>query len=200
MMRMERANGGWRFALLLVSGWVGLVLLLAAFEARSEEDTSSDRMRETRIERWNKASREERRVMRQAARDFWDEAPPEDRKRIKRRLRGLRRALPDFSRLERKMILRRTLEMPKAERDVLRDRIMSIDELDAEGRAKLERELRDLIEDDSDEMNRIESNASRWREMSHEDREKMRAQMREFRKLSVSERQQLLDQWVPSKD
>ena len=57
MMRLDRASGGWRFALLLVSGWVGLVVLLTAVEARAEDEESSDRRRETRIERWNKASR-----------------------------------------------------------------------------------------------------------------------------------------------
>ena len=212
MMSRSRPQGGWRFAIALASGWIGLACLLTALEVRGDDRSrtekgndrhsaaASERGSNSRAERWDRASRAERRAMRRAAREFWDDVGPEDRTRIKHRLRALRRQLPDFSRTERRMILRRALEMSDADRTDLRDRLMKIDDLQPDQRAALERELRSLIGKGSDEMERIERNARRWKEMSSEDREKMRAQMRTFRELSSEERQRLLDEWVPQEN
>jgi Protein of unknown function (DUF3106) len=192
MMRLYRARRGWTLVLLLVSGWVCFVVLPTALEARAEES-----VRETRIERWNRASREERRAMRESARDFWRDASPEDRRQVRHRLRSLHRALPEFSRFERRMILRRMLELPKAERDSLRERIMEIEELDTEARAELDADLHGLIDERLDDMHRIERNARRWQKMSPEERDALRRQARRFRRLPLDERQRLLDDWAP---
>jgi len=212
-MRLNRSNAGWRSALLLASGWFVLVLLLAALDARAEGESQGERIRahedgqehtrggaarERRMERWNKASEEERREMRAAAREFWKDTPDGDRRRVRRRLKALRRALPEFSKVERRMILRRSLEMPPAERDALRDRIMGIEELDPEARAELEAELRGMIDVESDEMHRIEENVRRWQKMTPEERDEMREQARRFRRLPIEDRRRLLNEWVPS--
>ena len=188
MMRLHRAAGGWRFALLLA---VNSVTMMAALEAGAERGPA-----QTQIERRSHFPSEQRSALREAAREFRNAGSVGERRRVRRRLRALRGALPDFSRLERRLILRRAVQLPRAERKALRHRLLEIDELDSKARAALEMELRAMIDEQAEEIHRFERNVRRWQRMSEKQRDTMRSQMRRFRNLPVVERKRLLDQWL----
>lgn len=176
MMRRGERGRGWRFGMLVISGWIGILVSSSSMDASAEEPSRAPG--ETIQERWEGLSRGER-------------------VRARRQLRSLRRALPDFSRAERRLLLLRALQLPQPERRALRQKLRGIDDLDPQQRAALETELRSLIEESVDDVDRFNANIRRWQQMSETDREQMREQMRRFRKLPIEKRRQLLDEWVP---
>ena len=188
MMRLHPMAGGWRFALLLA---VNCITMMAGFEAGAETGPGP-----MQIQRRSRLSSEQRSALQEAARELQNRGTVGEQRRIRRVLRALRQALPDFSRLERRLILRRAVQMPPAQRQGLRRRLLEIDELDSDARSALETELREMLHEQADEIHRFEQNVRRWQEMSEKQRDTMRSQMRRFRGLPVDERKRLLDQWL----
>ncbi len=185
---------------------VGVLLILigalgvsdTAF-ARDREGDSQERA--TRSEerdvnsRWRSTTRDERRALRKAARDRWERATPRERRVFRRGVAGLRIALPDFTELERVVLVRALFAMPEAERDVFRKRLRTIDDLDEGQRRELVAELRHIANSPKAEL---EQNVGRWKSMSESDRDDYRERMRRFRSLSFEERKKLLDEWEKS--
>lgn len=145
------------------------------------------------IERWREASPAERREMRETLRERWRDASPRERRQLGRRMKALERRLPDFSPIERLVLLRAAAALPEAERRALRDRIGGIDDLDPEARARLVAELEGMIDAYDREVERLERNTDRWRGMSAAERSELRQQMQRLREMSVEERRALLD-------
>ena len=172
---------------------------VAVDTAKAREEHAD--MREARgrgpgaLSRWRDASPEERRAMRQVARRKWERASPHERRIFRRAMYGLSRALPEFSEIERLVLVRKLFAMSKDERRVMRERLREIDDLSVAERVRLVEELREMAHDADRESAMIESNVDRWRGMSESERDRYRAQMRRFRELSAEERGKLLDEW-----
>jgi hypothetical protein len=114
-------------------------------------------------------------------------------------MKALERKLPDFSAIERLVILRVAARMPEPEREALKRRIAGIDELEAEQRARLIADLKGMIDEYSQEVDRLERNTQRWRSMSPSERDEVREQMRRLRSMSVEERRALLEEMERSR-
>jgi len=177
-------------------------LVLAAPNFAQADDPSADsRVRSSRhddrsaLDRWHDATPAERREARGAARERWERATPRERRIFRRGMVGLRHAVPEFSEIERLVLLRNLFAMPKEERQLMRKRLRAIDDLSSKERAALVEELHAIADRPSVESRRIERNLDRWKDMSEADRERYREQMRRFRALSVDERRRLLDEW-----
>jgi hypothetical protein len=80
------------------------------------------------VERWNDATPVERSEMREMAHERWENASPRERRIFLRGMVALGRALPDYSPIERRVLLRRFFSMSKPERESLRKRLRRIDE------------------------------------------------------------------------
>jgi hypothetical protein len=74
---------------------------------------------------------------------------------------ALGQVLPDFSLIERRILLRRFMALPKAERESLRRRLRKIDDLEPKERRKLAHELRGRLNESPGEAARIERNLDR---------------------------------------
>lgn len=164
-------------------------------EARAERDGAPSRL----VERWQEATPAERRAIRARARDRFEAATPGQRRRMLRRLRRLERALPDFSPIERLLLLRAAAELPREEQESLRERVGAIDDLEPAERKQLIGELEGLIRAFDGEAERIERNRERWEGMSEAEREEYRAQMKRLRSMSVEERRALFEEMERSK-
>ena len=147
------------------------------------------------LERWRDATPSERRAVRDAGRERWERATPRERRIFRRGMVGLRHAVPEFSEIERLVLLRNLFALPKKELRAMRKRLRRIDDLEADERARLIEELRAIADRPSADSRRIERNVGRWRDMSESDREKYREQMRRFQALSIAERRKLFDEW-----
>lgn len=150
------------------------------------------------VSRWNEATPEERRALREDARRRWQEATPRERRAFLRAMRGLARALPDFSVIEHRLLIRQMAAMSASERQAWRTRLRRIDSLEPAERRELIGELRALLDESPEDAARIERNLERWRRMPEAERERYREQMRRFRDLPIEERQRLLDDWSPN--
>ncbi len=148
---------------------------------------------ESVVERWQKASPEERREMREALRGRWHDASPRARRRMARRIRALEEKLPDFNAIERLILLRVAGAMPRDERRALRSRIDGIDEMAPAERQAFLAELKGLIAGFDGEVDRLERNRDRWKSLSESEREEYREQMRRLRSMTIEERRKLLE-------
>lgn len=176
-------------------------LLLGASTITQAQDDDLSRTEERRaslVTRWRGASPEERHEMREAIRKRWENATPRERRRLARRIKALERRLPDFSAIERLILLRAAVELPPTERKLLRERIARIDDLEAKERAVLIAEIESMIAGYSREVDRLERNKDRWKDMSEAEREEAREQMQRLRSMSVEERRALLEEMEKS--
>ena len=201
MMSISNLFGRKRVALLLVAAiliLVGAGVLGAASAALADQEraNSHEGRPVDAVSRWDDATPEERREMREMARLRWESASPRERRAYRRGMYALGRVLPDFSLIERRVLLRRFIALPKAERESLRRRLRKIDDLEPKERRKFADELRGMLNESPGEAARIERNLDRWRRMSESEREKYREQMRRFRAMSAEDRRKLLDQWA----
>ena len=176
--------------LLALSTW-----LAPSVVAAEEETTEAWRAeRKTSVERWRDATPTQRREMRRAVRERLDRASPRERRRIERIFRRLRELLPDFSPIERMLLVRAVARLPEQERESLRDRLRRIDDLAVPERQALVAELARLIEAQSSEVERLERNRHRWEALSEDDKQEYRAQMQRLRSMSLEERRALLEE------
>jgi len=198
------AREAWRLLIRLVLS--GLLLIMVFSVASPEPAFAKDSSGESRVaesrrddrgalERWRDAAPRERREMRARSRERWERATPRERRIFRRGMVGLRHAVPEFSEIERLVLLRNLFALPKAERQALRKRLRKIDDLSVSERAQLTRELRAIADRPSGESDRIGRNVDRWKDMPEADREQYREQMRRFRALSTEERRKLLNEW-----
>ncbi len=197
---MTRRRSGHDRVLCALSTIVVFLWAGAAFaEDEAEVAREAPSHRERMLERWQNATPEERRAVRSEIRERWEDASPRERRQARRRLRALERALPEFSPIERLMLLRAAAELPESDRKRLRRNIRGIDDLEpAERRAFLD-ELRDLVEGQAGEVERFQRNRERWRDMSDAERDEAREQMNKLREMSVEERRALLREMEAAK-
>lgn len=208
---------GWRLPLLLAGAWMVLVLFLGALEARgnetraslsddpllsdatlneemkSDSDSGSDsgsNWDSPRLKAGEGAARGR-------LRERWRNLPRAERAAARRQLTFFRRALPEFSRPERRKLLLHAMQLPSAERLALRERLRGIEELEPSERERFVSELRELIVTATRQSDRFNANLRRWQKMSEAEREALRGQMKRFRALPIEERKRLLDGWVP---
>lgn len=178
-----------------VVAWALVSVSQVVFVAPALAAEHSDRATESRlIERWRAASPSERRALRAELRKRFDDATPRERRRVTRRLRALERALPDFSSIERLILLRAAAALPEAARKDLRKRLRRIDDLEPASRALLVAELKAMIRSFDGEIDRLERNRERWQGMSESERDEYRAQMKRLRGMSLEERRALLEE------
>jgi hypothetical protein len=112
----------------------------------------------------------------------------------------MRVALPDFSPIERMILLRAAAGLPEAERDSLRRGVARIDDREVPERRALIAELHNLIEGESGNIERLERNKDRWEGLSEADRNEYRAQMERLRAMSLEERRALLAEMEKGSD
>jgi len=160
----------------------------------SQAEESRGRRRSRITERWQQATPAERREMRENLRERWRDASPRQRRQLGRRMKVLERRLPDFSVIERLVLLRAAAALPEAERKVLRERIAGIDDLEPAERARLIADLEQMIEAYAREVDRLERNTGRWQDMSAAERAEVREQMQRLREMSIEERRALLEE------
>lgn len=180
---------------------VALLLSGAPTIVQAQQAGDLSRAQERRaslVTRWRAASPEERHEMRAAIRERWESATPRERRRLGRRIKLLERRLPDFSAIERLILLRAAAELPPEERRSLRERIARIDDVEAKERALLISEIEALIAGYTPEIDRLERNKDRWKEMSEAERMEAREQMKRLRSMSVEERRALLEEMETS--
>jgi len=199
----RRAATARRLASGLIAG-LTIAYLIAPAPAGAEDRVApgaadAARQESEIVERWRAATPGERREMRSRLRERWQDATPRARRRFGRGMKALERKLPDFSAIERLVILRAAARMPAPEREALKRRIAGIDDLEAAERAKLTAELRAMIDAYSPEVDRLERNTRRWKEMSPAERDEVREQMRRLREMSVEERRALLEEMERSR-
>lgn len=145
------------------------------------------------VERWRSAPPSERRRMRAAMRERWELATPRERRRMGRVMRGLERALPDFSPIERMVLIRAAMSLSEEERGTLRRRLRRIDDLEPDERRAFLAELRGMIAAEGSELERLERNRRRWEGLSEGERAEVREQMRRWQAMSLEERRALLE-------
>ena len=173
--------------------------LVVPATSRAEDRATTDAELEPKpeskiVERWRGATPAERLEMRAQLRERWQAATPRARRRFGRGMKALERKLPDFSAIERVVILRAAARMPEPEREALKGRIAGIDGLEAEQRAQLVDDLKAIVAEYSQEIDRLERNTQRWRGMSRSERDELREQMRRLRGMSVEQRRALLEE------
>lgn len=204
-MREPRFEGLGRWgAAALIAIWFALVLVAAAGEARAEASAEETGRGSDALVRGEAAPAAEPGATRRG--DFGADGlrgraeagggERLDRVGARRRLRALRRALPDFSRTERRRLLLHARNLPAEERRALRTKLLAAETMSEAERARFKAELRQLIADGADDAARWRENAARWRKMPEAEREKMREQMRRFRRLPPEERKALLEEWA----
>ena len=155
----RRGKAAQQIARGLINGLL-ITMLVAPAMTRAEDRATPAAEQESKIvERWRTASPAERREMRSRLRERWQAATPRARRRFGRGMKALERKLPDFSAIERLVILRVAARMPEPERQALRHRIAGIDDLEAAQRAQLIADLKGMIDDYSQEIDRLERNA-----------------------------------------
>ncbi len=169
-------------------------------ERQGREAILGDAAPSTSASRWRGASRRERRARRDSARERWEDASPREQRIFRRRMGRLRLALPEFSEIERLVLVRNLFELSKEDQEAMRRRLRRMDDLDPSKRNELLRELRAMAADSSRESGRIKHNVDRWRGFSEAERDRYRKQMRRFRDLSTQDRRRLLDEWEDSPD
>jgi hypothetical protein len=147
------------------------------------------------LERWRDATPAGRRSVREGARERWQRATPRERRVFRRGMIGLRLAVPEFSEIERLVLLRHLATLSKPERRAMRRRLGQMDDLDRGERAHFIEELRAIVDRPHGESQRLKRNVDRWKKMSESDRDRYRDQMRRFQALPVDERRRLLDEW-----
>jgi hypothetical protein len=185
----RKRPGGFR-ELGLIGLWVALVVLASVRDVRADPVAAEDSGQASKIE----AEASE-------APDFeWGNLSRADRIRARQQLRALRRALPDFSRSDRRLLLLHARSLPSEERRSLRARLRGIESLEEEQRKAFEEELRGRIASMAERGERFEANVRRWKQMPEAERDKLREQMRRFRNLPLDERRALLDEWVPREE
>jgi len=155
------------------------------------ESHDTPKSRNALIDRWRRATRDERREMRANQRERRRDASPRQRRRFERRLNRLERSLPDFSAIERMMLLRAAAELPEAERNALRKQVSRIDDLSPDDRQAFIAELKEMIRKVGPEVERLERNRRRWDGMSDAEREEFRGQMKKLRSMTPLERRAL---------
>ena len=188
-----------RIASGLIAG-LTIGFLIAPAVLRAEDRAAPVAERESKIvEHWRTATPAERREMRSRLRERWEASTPRQRRRFGRGMKALERKLPDFSAIERLVIWRAAAQLPEPEREALKRRIAGIDELESEQRSQLIAELRGMIDAYSLEVDRLERNTQRWRDMSPSERDEVREQMRRLRSMSVEERRALLEEMERSR-
>lgn len=126
------------------------------------------------------------------------EGGPGERRARREAMRGLVRALPDARPVERLAILRQAMRLPFEERRALRERLRRFDALDPHERRVLVAELEVLRVEGAADVDRLERNFERWENLSPEERERYRAQLRRLRDMPLEERRRLLDAWERS--
>ena len=104
--RKRRALGAGLAVVLLALFMLAPGMAIAESESDSATVDESAPARSSVMERWRKASPAERAEMRERLRDRMRDATPRQRRRIERRMRRLARALPDFTPIERLILLR----------------------------------------------------------------------------------------------
>lgn len=199
---MTTSQGSRRWGDRVGRGLLVLALVLAgASGVQAEgEERSGPRARSPLVERWQNATPAERRAMRAEVRERWEDASPRERRRAGRRIRALERALPEFSPIERLVLLRAAAELPAAERKALRERLRGIDDLEPGERQALVAELEELIRGQATAIERFERNRNRWDGMSEAERQEARDQMKKLREMSVEERRSLLREMEAAKE
>lgn len=207
-MRLRYEGSGSRrvgrplFALGISVATIGVLLIGVGVWAWPDVALADAERAESRDERRVDAKRHrqemsphERHQMRDRARQRWRDANPRERRLFQRGMGALELALPDFSPIERRLLLRKFSTLPEPERQALRRRLRGIDELEPKEREKFIHELRDRLSDSPAETDRIDRNLHRWRRMSESERDQYREQLRRFREMSAEERRILLDRW-----
>jgi len=197
--RAQRTRRVFRTILAVVVFGLAPCLAMAESESDSAVANPSTPSRQSVMERWRNAGPAERAEMRERLRDRMREATPRQRRRIERRLRRLARALPDFSPIERLILLRAAADLPRKEQDVLRGRIAEIDDLEADERAVLIADLQKLIQSFEGEVERLERNRDRWKGMTPSEKEEYRAQLKRLRKMSPEDRRALFEEMEKSR-
>lgn len=192
MMNRRRSQG-------LASVAIVVALLVPGAAMAESKDDRADASeappaRRSVIERWRNATAVERIEMRQNLRERRRDASPRQRRRIERRMRRLARALPDFSAIERLILLRAAADLPKAEQDDLRRRIADIDDLEPEERAALIADLQSMIQGFEGEVERLERNRDRWEGMSRAEKDEFRDQLKRLKKMSPEDRRALFEE------
>ena len=175
------------FELSLIGFWIVLAVLASVRDARAEPDVAEDSEPAPGLEK----------ELSEAPEFEWRDLSRAERIRARQQLRALRRALPDFSRADRRLLLLHARSLPSAERRALRARLRGRESLEEEERRAFEAELRGRIASMADRGKRFEANMRRWKQMSEAERDALREQMRRFRELSIEERRAILDEWVP---
>jgi len=196
--RKRRALGAGLAVVLLALFMLAPGMAIAESESDSATVDESAPARSSVMERGRKASPAERAEMRERLRDRMRDATPRQRRRIERRMRRLARALPDFTPIERLILLRAAADLPREEQDVLRRRIAGIDDLEADARAVWIADLTKMIQGVEGEGERRERNRDRWKGMTAAEKEEYRAQLKRLRKMSPEDRRALFDEMEKS--
>ena len=120
---------------------------------------------------------------------------PGQKRRVRRLLSRLREALPEFSAVERRVLVREVRKLPEVKRKAIRKSVRKIESLSPAERSEFSARLRGLLANASKDVERMERNLGRWEGMSKRERETYREQMRKLRSMSDEERREVLGEW-----
>ena len=201
--RTALARAARRAGMLAVIATIAVVAAAVADPVRAEgarDGTGTRREEDARrrggralIERWERATPEERERMRGRLRRRLEDATPRERRRFGLALRALERRLPERSALERLVLLRGLRELPEDERASFRRRLARIDAMSPEERSAFHDEIDAMIAGVEGEVERLERNRARWEAMSEAEREEYRGQMERLRDMTPEERRALFE-------
>ncbi|MFK7895478.1 MAG: DUF3106 domain-containing protein [Myxococcota bacterium] len=123
------------------------------------------------------------------------EAGPGGKKRMRRVMKRIRESFPEFSAVERRILVREFRKLPDGEREQIRDDVRRVDSLSPKERKAVSSKLRGLVTNASQDVDQIERNLDRWEGMSKKEREVYRKQMRKLRSMSEEDRKSLIKEW-----